>query len=275
MIWYWRRFIVRGQEDLWIERLLSAGHAFHALTERPDGSRVALDVYLRSRAAAFSLVRKFGGRARSLPSKAWLKPATAKPVRIGNRLQIVHEKMRGKKNPALPQLCIPHGIAFGSGEHATTLMLIRALVHHEDWSETAVLDLGTGSGILALTARLLGARKIVATDFDPEAVRTARQNEELNFSSPLVRWRCADVKRLKTAVRYGLVVANLFSGILCDVAPSIAGSVSPGGGLWLSGILRSQQDGVIAAYRGQGMKLVRVVSCGKWVMVQLEKKCRE
>ncbi len=171
----------------------------------------------------------------------------------------------------MPQLHIPHGVAFGSGEHATTLMLLRALVHQENWNETTVLDLGTGSGILALTARLLGARKIVATDFDPDAVRTARQNETLNFPAPLVRCRCADVKRLKPAVKYKLVVANLFSGILCDAASSIAGCVQAGGQLWLSGILRSQQDEVVVAYLGQGMKLARVVSRGKWVMIQLEK----
>ena len=232
---------------------------------------MTLAVYLQSRVAALSLIQKWGGRTCSIQSKEWLKSSATKPIQIGNRLQVVHEKKRGKENRVLPRLCIPHGVAFGSGEHATTLMLLRALTHHENWKETMVLDLGTGSGILALAARLFGARKIVATDFDPEAIRTARQNEALNFSGPLVRWRCADVKRLKVTARYGLVVANLFSGILCGAAFPIVGCVSPGGQLWLSGILRSQQDEVIAAYRGQGMRLVRVLSRGKWVMIQFEK----
>ena len=65
-----------------------------------------------------------------------------------------------------------------------------------------MLDLGTGSGVLALAARLFGARKIVATDFDPDAIRTARQNEALNFSKALIRWRCADVRKLRATARY-------------------------------------------------------------------------
>jgi ribosomal protein L11 methyltransferase len=273
--WCWRRLIVPGQEDLWIERLENIGCSSWVLTQRPDRSRLVLAVYSPAHAAIAFLAKKFGGRPQSLQSQAWLKPNIPKPIRIGNQLRIIHEKERGKKASGVPQLHIPHGVAFGSGEHATTLMLLRALVDHENWNGTVVLDLGTGSGILALTARLFGARKIMATDFDPEAVRTARQNEMLNFSVPLVRWQCADVKRLKTTVRYGLVVANLFSGILCDVAPSVAGCVLPGGRLWLSGILRSQQDEVIAAYRRQQMKLVCVVSRGKWVMIQFAKKAHK
>jgi len=209
---------------------------------------------------------------RSIKTKEWLKPVATKPIRIGHRFQIIHEKTRRKRNAAsLPQLHIPHGVAFGSGEHATTLMLLRAFARYENWNETTVLDLGTGSGILALTARLLGARRIVATDFDPEAVRTARQNEELNFPVPLIRWQSADVKQRKIASRYGLVVANLFSGILCEAVSSITDCVSPGGQLWLSGILRLQQNEVITSYCRQRMKLDRVVSWGKWVMIQFSK----
>lgn len=272
--WCWRRLIVPGQEDLWIERLENIGCSTWVLTQRPNRARLVLAVYSPSRAAIVSLAKKLGGRPQSLSSKEWLKPGVAKPIRIGKRLQIIHEKERGKKTLVPPRLHVPYGMAFGSGEHATTWMLLRALAHHEDWKGTTVLDVGTGSGILALTARLLGARKIVATDFDPEAIRTARQNEKLNFPTPLIRWQCADVKKLKTTVRYGLVVANLFSGILCEAAAAIAGCVLPNSQLWLSGILRSQQDEVIAAYRRQQMKLVRVVSRGKWVMIQLEKKIR-
>jgi ribosomal protein L11 methyltransferase len=148
-------------------------------------------------------------------------------------------------------------------------MLLRALACRSDWSCAAILDLGTGSGVLALTARLFGARKIVATDFDPDAIRTARQNETLNFSKPLIRWRRADVRRLRATARYDLVLANLFSGILGEAAPRIAGCVAPGGQLWLSGILDSQQQEVIAAYRGQGLQLIRAFRRGKWIMLVL------
>jgi len=265
--WRWRRWIVSGQQDLWIGRLEAVSCASWAFTERPLRSRVLLEAYLPSRAAAFSFTRRWGGRVCAVDAREWIRTRPAPPTQIGCRLEIVHEKPRSRKKAAEPRLHIPHGVAFGSGEHATTYMLLRALARQNDWGKTAVLDLGTGSGVLALTARLFGARKIVATDFDPEAVRTARQNEALNFSRPLIRWRRADVRKLHATARYDLVLANLFSGILGEVASQIAGCVAPGGQLWLSGILDSQQQEVIAAYRGQGMQLIRTFRRGKWIML--------
>jgi len=275
--WCWRRWIASGAQDLWIGRLnaldaagcpTGAGWAF---TERPKRARVLLEAYVESRAAAVALTRQWGGRVRSVNAREWIKTRPAPPTRIGRRLEIAHEKARSRKKPDGPRLHIPHGLAFGSGEHATTYMLLRALTRYGDWSKSAILDLGTGSGVLALTARLFGARKIVATDFDPDAVRTARQNEALNFSKPLIRWRCADVRKLRVTARYDLVLANLFSGILGEAAPQIAGCLSPGGQLWLSGILDSQQREVIAVYRGQGLQLIRAYRRGKWVMMQLQR----
>jgi ribosomal protein L11 methyltransferase len=281
MTWCWRRWIVSGRQETWIGRLQAAGCASWALTERPARARVLLEAYVESRAAAVALTRPWGGRIRAVDAREWIKTRPAPPTRIGRRLEIVREKARSRKKPAWPWLHIPHGLAFGSGEHATTFMLLRALASKADWSRTAVrstivrsttvLDLGTGSGVLALTARLFGARKIVATDFDPDAVRTARQNEALNFSEPMIRWRRADVRKLRTTVRYDLVLANLFSGILGEAAPRIADCVSPGGQLWLSGILDSQQEEVIAAYRVQGLQLIRAAHRGKWVMLVLRR----
>ncbi|MCE0522376.1 MAG: 50S ribosomal protein L11 methyltransferase [Methylacidiphilales bacterium] len=276
----WRRWIVPGRQELWLERLQAAGCASWAMTERPLGSRILLEAYLESRAAAVALRRQWGGRVCAVDAREWIKARPAPPTRIGHRLEIVHDKAPSRKAPACPRLHIPHGVAFGSGEHATTFMLLRALARHDNWNKAAgqnvtVLDLGTGSGVLALAARLLGAKKIVATDFDPEAIRTARQNEALNFSRPMIGWRRADVRKLRAKARYDLVMANLFSGILVEAAPQIAGSVSPGGQLWLSGILKSQQDEVAAVYRGQGLRLIRAVRRGKWVMLLLRRSIRQ
>ena len=158
-------------------------------------------------------------------------------------------------------------MAFGSGEHATTFMLLRALAQRSDLEKAVVLDLGTGSGILALLARRRGGRRIVATDFDPDAIRTARTNERLNFPDAQIQWRVADVRRLRARGRYHLVLANLFSGILIAAAAVIAASVAPGGELWLSGILRTQSDEVARAYRKIGLKFIGRKSRGKWVML--------
>lgn len=271
--WCWRRWIVSGQEDLWIERLQSHADINWVMTEKPGCVRILLEAYARKPAAVTALAHTFGGKVRRVQAAEWVGTQTAAPTRIGTHLEIIHAPTRTRQ-PTTHRLCIPHGVAFGSGDHATTHMLLGALFKHGDWSHTSVLDLGTGSGVLALAARLLGAHKIVATDFDPEAVRTARQNETLNFSTPLIRWQCADVKKLRSPARHDLVLANLFSGILGEAAPQIAGSVAIGGQLWLSGILRTQEQEVTAAYRAQKLTLTRALHRGKWVMLQWQKKLK-
>ncbi len=265
--WCWRRWIAPGRQEEWIARLQGAGCATWTATERPDRARILLAVYKAKREPVAALRDQFGGQVRSLAQSGWLRTKPSPPTRIGNALEIHHAKPRGRM--ARPRLLIPHGLAFGSGEHATTFMLLRALAR--ELPGERVLDLGTGSGVLALAARRLGATKIAATDFDPEAVRTARRNEALNFPAPLVRWSCAEVTKLAAKVRYNLVLANLFSGVLIDAAPRIAAVVSPGGQLWMSGVLRAQQEEVSAAYRRQGLLPLRITRRGKWVMLQFSR----
>jgi ribosomal protein L11 methyltransferase len=108
----------------------------------------------------------------------------------------------------------------------------------------------------------------VALDFDPEAIRTAHRNERLNFRVPMIDWRQTDVKKLRAKRGYDLMLANLFSGILCAAAEVITGAVAPGGELWMSGILRPQRQEVVDAYEKRGWQLLRAVRRGKWIMLQ-------
>ena len=270
-IWSWRRWIAAGEQDLWIARLQAADCGTWTLTERPGRIRMLLAVYAEGRHEAVSLQRLWGGQVRQIRESEWIDARPTPPTRIGTRLEIIHEPAPKRDRPLRPRLLIPHGMAFGSGDHATTHMLLRALSSWDRWQETRALDVGTGSGVLALTARLFGASRIVATDFDADAIRTARQNEALNFSTPIIQWKQADVKRLRAGERYDLVLANLFSGILCEAAPQLAGCVAPGGQLWLSGVLRTQADEVAAAYLRQGLHHKRTLRRGKWVMLQWSK----
>ena len=269
--WSWQRRIAPADADAWIARLQSAGCATWTLTERPDQTRALLAVHDAKRAPILALRGLFGGQVRSIAQSSWLKTKPTPPTRIGKTLEILHETPR--KKPAAYQLVIPHGLAFGSGEHGTTFMLLRALAreHLRVSKMPRVLDLGTGSGVLALAARRFGAKHILATDFDPAAIRTARQNEALNFLTPKIRWRRADVKKFAEKTPYHLVLGNLFSGILVEAAPKIAAAVVPGGQLWISGILREQEKEVLAAYRAQNLKLLRATRRGKWVMLQFER----
>jgi ribosomal protein L11 methyltransferase len=265
--WSWQRHIVPVDADAWIARLQAAGCATWTLTERPNRARALLAVYDARREPILALRGLFGGQVVSIAQSAWLSTKPTPPTRINAKLEILHDPTR--KKAAAHQLVIPHGLAFGSGEHGTTFMLLRALVREP--MPPRVLDLGTGSGVLALAARRFGAKHILATDFDPAAVRTARENEALNFPTPQIGWRRADVKRLAEKPRYGLVLGNLFSGILIEAAKQITAAVAPRGKLWLSGILREQKNEVLAAYRKQGLRLVRATTRGKWVLLQLQK----
>ena len=267
--WCWRRWIAVGAEETWLARLGQVEAGSLTLTQKPNAARLLLSVYAPRRAEVEPLRFRWKGEIRKVPAREWLAPAVVPPLRIGRALEIVHDEAR-KAGP-VPRLLIPLGIAFGGGEHATTSMLLRALARRKDLPRCRVLDLGTGSGILALAARQFGARKIAALDFDAGAVRTARENEALNFSTPLVRWRRAEVKRLRAQARYDLVLANLFSGILGEAAGPIADSVAPGGELWLSGVLRDQEKEVVAAYRRKKLHLVRAARRGRWVMLHWRK----
>jgi ribosomal protein L11 methyltransferase len=268
-LWCWRRRVDPAQIETWAHRLRKAGQADFAVTEKPGRARVILAAYFESRAQAARLRRICGGAISKVSAESWMPSRPAPPLRIGRAFEIVRDPRANRAIPAgLLRLHVPHGLAFGSGEHVTTSMLLHALARHRNLRDTAVLDLGTGSGILALAARLLGAKKIIATDFDAAAIRTARDNEALNFHGGKIRWQRADVKRLRAEGKYGLVLANLFSGILCEAAAPISAALAPGGELWLSGILRDQEAEVTAAYLRRNMRLVRAARRGKWVMLQ-------
>jgi ribosomal protein L11 methyltransferase len=237
------------------------------LIEKPGRVRLLIEAYFSSRGPAVTLAARWGGRAERVPKAT--PPKLDTPIRVSDALEIIHEVPT--RGGTAGQLYIPYGMAFGSGEHATTLMLLRALSRRRDWTRTTFLDLGTGSGVLALAARKLGAQQIVATDFDPEAVRTARENEKLNFASSLVQWEVADVKRLRARPAYSLITANLFSGVLGEAAPRIARALRSEGELWLSGILRTQQEEVATAYRAEKLTLVKTTRRGKWIMQQWQR----
>ena len=170
----------------------------------------------------------------------------------------------------IPAILIPAGMAFGTGEHATTATCLRMLAdeahrrRHEPWE---ALDLGTGSGILAIAAARLGAERVLATDFDPHAVRTAKQNVRVNQAA--VRVERSDVRAWSPERTWPVVMANLFSGLLMEVAPKIARAVAPAGTLIVSGILRAQEAEVLAALAARKVRPARVVRKGKWIAALL------
>ena len=164
------------------------------------------------------------------------------PIRISGRLWIVpswHEP----PDPKALAIRLDPGLAFGTGSHPTTRLCLQWLDAHIQGGES-VLDYGCGSGILAVAAAKFGATPVFATDIDPQALVASRDNAAANDCTLDIRGTDA-----LTGLTADVVVANILTNPLKVLAPALVGHVKPGGRLTLSGILDSQEDEVIAAYR--------------------------
>ena len=153
--------------------------------------------------------------------------------------------------------------AFGTGLHATTAMCLEQIVAISPI--TSILDVGTGTGILALAALELGAKRAVATDNDPEALRVAQENAERNRYADRLTISGDDPGAL--GERFDVVVANILARPLIELASEIAKALEPGGRLILSGITRSQVEDVVRAYEEVGIAHAKVETREEWACV--------
>jgi ribosomal protein L11 methyltransferase len=191
-----------------------------------------------------------------------------KPQRIGKRLVV--KPSWETWNAAAEDVVIEldPGMAFGTGTHETTRMCL-------EWLEQIVrpgdrvLDVGTGSGILAIASLLLGAGEVEAFDNDPIAVRTAGQNLERNGLSGRARvFEAAAVAEGKT---FNIVTANLVADLIILLAPSMAGALEPGGALIASGIIRERADEVSDALVAASFVSQDRRTQGEWVSIAARK----
>lgn len=160
------------------------------------------------------------------------------------------------------------GRAFGTGLHETTRLVARAIrAHASEVQGKLVIDVGCGSGILALAALALGAAKAVAIDNDPEAIDVTRENAARNALTDRCEASTTDVAALD--LQAPLVLANIEARILIPMAADLQRRVAPGGLLLLSGILVPQKDDVRAAY--PDMELLEAPALGEWVLLALRK----
>jgi ribosomal protein L11 methyltransferase len=253
-MYLWRRSASqKWWRDNEIELRTIAGDQL-AVIERPHRKRVQLEVASESRGALQKLEKQFGGRITKLP-RNWLKRSLrrkTKPIKVGNR-----------------QLIIPAGAAFGTGEHATTAMSLRLLEKisrqwRRGWS---MVDLGTGSGILALAAKFLGGKRVIGIDNDRIAISTAKQNARLNKISG-VQFRVSDVRHWNFPRNIDIVTANLFSDLLIEIVPKVKHVRC----LILSGILGKQERGMRRALRRNKIEIFEVRRRGKWVAILAGRK---
>ncbi len=211
------------------------------------------------------------------------------PVRAG-RFFIHGSHDRHRRPQAGIALEVDAGQAFGTGQHATTrgcLLLIDGLLRRHP-SPRRILDLGCGSGILALALARAGGRPVIASDIDPIAIDVARKTARRNAVpvratvgpakgpaiAPVVASGLAH-RYLRGAAPFDLVVANILAAPLLAMATPLAAALAPGGRLILSGLLRSQEARLRAAYRTRGLVLERRHLEAGWVSLALRKGARQ
>lgn len=259
--------------DAWEERFV--GNPNLVVEYLKGGRSARLTLFCGSEAEADEVKKRFGGSVRQLKREEWNQPVEApRPLKVRDVFLLTAETQPTElaalreANPTRQLISIPPEMAFGTGDHATTSTCLRLLVdigRERAGTKWSVADLGTGTGVLAIAARKMGAAEVFGCDFDPFAVKVAEHNCERN-DTPGIAIREQDVLKWKPRKGgYDVVLANLFSTVLIEAWPVIAKSLAPKGDLLVSGILSSQAWEVFTAAAGHGLGFTRVIHKGKWV----------
>jgi ribosomal protein L11 methyltransferase len=194
---------------------------------------------------------------------------------VGRRFAIRGTHLHGPNTPGRLTILLDASVAFGSGEHGSTRGCLRALEQVAWRRPRRILDLGTGSGILAMAAARLLHRGVRGSDIDPWSVRTAAANARLNRLGALARFVRADgwsSPSVRCGGPYDLVFANILARPLCRMARQLAGNLAPGGTAILAGLLGTQARWVLAAHRRQGLVLERKLAEGQWCTLVLRRR---
>jgi len=214
--------------------------------------------------------------AEDVPDENWAERSQAAltPVTVG-RLTIappwtVNDALRASV-PG-PIIVILPSMGFGTGHHASTRLCLE-LLQRVPLQNKRVLDIGTGSGVLAIAARVLGAAGAVGIDVDPDAITNARENLELNAISEGVRFAESDIQAHAggSTVAYDLILANLTGSLLQREADAIAKLAAPGAHLIVSGFQVHEVDDVRAAFESVGWNNADRVESESWVAVLFTK----
>ena len=172
-------------------------------------------------------------------------------------------------------LQIDAATAFGSGEHPTTAGCLHAIETLEKTHQFKnILDMGTGSGILAIAATRAWTGQITAIDIDPESIRVTRTHAEANGVESRIALQAGDGFAAPLSVQnapYDLLLANILAGPLCEMAPAGAAQVQSGGFIVLAGLLATQAPMVIDAWAAQGCTVTTSETIGEWTILTLQK----
>jgi ribosomal protein L11 methyltransferase len=212
-----------------------------------------------------------------LPSKDWLAESRkALPPVTAGRFYLRGSHVRGPTPRGKLALLVDAGAAFGTGRHETTkgCLIVLDRLARDGRRFHRILDLGCGSGVLALAAARLWPGLVLGVDNDPAAVRVARENLALNGLADRIRMIRSDgfaAPGLRRAAPFDLVMANILAGPLIRLAPGLARNLAPGGRAILSGLMTDQVPEVLAAHRRQGLVLESERHRDDWSVLLLRK----
>jgi ribosomal protein L11 methyltransferase len=264
----WTRRTTERMEEIWNLRLAHVDPQRVMMSTRPGSGAMVVHVF-GPNGELEALRKKFGGRVSKLPPEVWAgdpkRPRA--PIPIRGKLRIYGDAAAFREESGDGRgILIPAGMAFGTGDHATTATCLRLLCDlakdlPPGWK---ALDAGTGTGILAVAAEKLGASQVEAFDFDPVCIRVAKANARAN-GCRRIRFSVADSRKAGGFGKADVVLANLYSELLVESAPGLAAKLPAGGWLVFSGVLKRQAAGVCAALAKCGFEKPKTVARGKWV----------
>ncbi len=224
--------------------------------------------------AALSAFPELVTKAETLADADWLEMALSglPPVRAGRFfIYGLHDRGRAPVNSVA--LRIEAGAAFGTGHHGTTVGCLVAydrLLRRQKFER--VLDVGTGTGVLAIAAARTGAQSVVGTDIDRVSVRIARENAKVNSArAQFVHAAGLGHAAVRACAPYDLVFANILARPLISLAQDVRRALKPGGTVILSGLLRSQERAVKAAYLSRGFRVERRIHRDAWATLVMRR----
>jgi ribosomal protein L11 methyltransferase len=238
---------------------------------QPAPGRALVVAWFAARPDAEEAAAGRGGAVEEEPDQDWSerwKQGLA-PLAVG-RVFVRPSWIDAPVPPGMVEVVLDPGMAFGTGSHPTTALCLAGLSERLAARPGAsVLDVGTGSGLLAIAAAKLGAARVAGNDDDPVAVRVARENAAANGVA--IRLDGRDVA--EQGGPFDLVLANILANTLCELAPAIAAQLAPGGVVLLSGILAPQEEEVRAAYAAAGLRPLAGGDRrdGEWSLLAMER----